>query len=374
MVKTNGENACSLFGDYDADYPREVIIKRGLEKNGMKVLECNCCMEHSSNKSISSPLYLFKAYVKLLRKFRIIRCQFSVFLIPHNNHLIIPLAWLLSRIYGKRLIVDAFDPAHRTALMNGLSPFQVRNRYYLEKLALKLSDHILVETNEFANLYIEAYRVKKSKFFVLPVGADQTKFYFQSLEQKTFDRFVVLYWGNFHRHHGVEVIIKAAELLRDHDDIRFILVGSGSNRDQYMKMAKDINLKNVEFTGFLSNGELVDLISHADACLGIFSSHRLALCSITNKVLQGLAMGKAVITERSPVAEKLFQHQKHLYMISPENPNELAQALLKIKTDHILRARLEQNGYTKFIAEFSEEAIGKRLWSLIIGKTTVRCG
>jgi len=350
-----------LFGDYDPHYPREVIISRGLAKNGVAVVECNCRIKASRGQQKLKVLYILRVYFMLIIKFYLLARKSTHLLVPHNNHLVVPLAWLLSRLHKKKLIVDAFDPAYRTALMKGLSPLQARIRYYLEKVALVLPNCVLVTTDEFKKLYLEDYKIQSSKIFVVPAGADQKTFRRQEGATKKSEPFTVLYWGNFHPHHGVEIILEAAKILKKYSDIRFILAGSSDKLGQYKKMAENMALNNVEFPGFLPDSDLVSLIARADICLGVFSNHRLALCSITNKVFQALAMGKVVVTERSPAVETWFRHKEHLYMIPPENSAALAQAIRILQNDETLRCKIAKKAFEIFQERFSEDAIGKTL-------------
>jgi len=357
-----------LFGDYDPDYPRNAVIKHGLEKNGVMVYEINAIGKFASynTKNYNRIFYLLKAYLRLTTTFLRTKRNVRFLFVPHNNHLIMPIARILGRIYNIGVIMDGFDPAYRTALMKGLPPLSVRMRYYLEKCALWLADCVLVATEHTKEIFIDDYGSKFArKIFVLPDGADERKFFPRLEIPKELNSFLVLYWGNFHPHHGVETILQAANLLKGEEKIRFVLVGGGSNVHRYKALAIDMGLCNVDFRGYLPDEQLLQLITQAHVTLGIFSKHPLALCTITNKVFQGLAMGKAVITEASPAVRAWFRHGEHLYTVPPENGKALAQAILTLRDNPDLRLALERNGNEYFRRNFSEERIGQRLIQIL---------
>jgi len=350
-----------LFGDYDPNYSRQVVIKRGLEKNGIKVLECNCFLKHSNSKYFqiyNKPLYLIKAYSNLLRKFQKIDKTFSFFIVTHNNYLIAPLVFFLAKRYNKKFILDAFDPAYLTAQMKHSSVPRCFFIKLIENIALKLPHYILVTTEEFKKLYLDIYNLNPKKFIILPVGANEDKFYPRG-KVKNDSIFRVIYWGNFHPHHGVDIIIEAAQRVQNHKEIKFILVGGSKYLSSYQKMAGKMRLKNIEFIGRVSDKMLIDYIKNADVCLGIFSSHKLALASVTNKVFEGMAMGKPVITERNLVTSSWFTNRKETYLVPPEDSRALAEAVLELRNNEILRHEISRKAAKLFHERFSEKVIGK---------------
>jgi glycosyltransferase involved in cell wall biosynthesis len=129
-----------------------------------------------------------------------------------------------------------------------------------------------------------------------------------------------------------------------------------------------MRLTNVNFVGFLPDERLVEFIEAADVCMGIFSRHPLALASIGNKVYQALAMKKAVVTENSTAARSALPFAEGV-LVPPESPEALAAAILRLRDDHDLRRRLEEQGYEEFKGRFSEVAIGAR-FSEILGALT----
>lgn len=55
------------------------------------------------------------------------------------------------------------------------------------------------------------------------------------------DKFTVVYAGNLGYAQNIEVIIKAAEVLKENNDIQFVIFGKGAQEDEYKKMADGLN-------------------------------------------------------------------------------------------------------------------------------------
>lgn len=61
------------------------------------------------------------------------------------------------------------------------------------------------------------------------------------------DKFTVVYAGNLGYAQNIEVIIKAAELLRDNHEIQFVIFGKGNQEEEYKAMAGKLKLSNLTF-------------------------------------------------------------------------------------------------------------------------------
>jgi len=250
-----------------------------------------------------------------------------------------------------------------------------RMRFWLEKLALHLADKVLVETSAFQSLYVKTYGLQAARVFPVPVGAIEERLSpgdDSSLHTQQEPGFLVLYWGNFHRHHGLDTIIQAAVLLRGHSDIKFMLVGTGPEHDRIVQLVSRKSLTNVCLPGRLPDSVLIPLIRKADVCLGIFSRHELAMNSLTNKVLEAMAAGKPVITECSPATRENLRDGVDVLLVPPEDPVALASAILQLKQNPHFRRELGQQAYRTFQKSFSERAIGHALLKILMAPSPRR--
>jgi len=170
-----------------------------------------------------------------------------------------------------------------------------------------------------------------------PVGASQVR------EQYGWgDRFVVLYGGNIGLAQGLEVLLEAARRLRDHAEIHFVLVGSGIEQERLVQMACEQGLTNVEFIGhqpkekvgaFFSAGEV--LFAHLKA-----APHRVG--TVPEKILAYMACGRPVLLAvQEGAAADIIRSYDCGQVVPPDNPEELAQAILSLYGN---RQQLHQMG------------------------------
>ncbi len=353
-----------LFGKYNPQYHRYRVLKKGLERCGIPFVECQTGKSFDSSFKISvfvlENLELAKKFLKLKRDFsHIIVC---------TDLFHVPLVYLYSRIFRKKLIFDPITSYYATRVYEqGLikkSSIKAKLVLLYEKMGFKLPDRILATTEEFKHFFSKLFSLPLDRVSVLPVGGELVTRACSDNPSEG-DTFRVTYWGGFLPQHGLECVLQAAKILEKNTDIMFIMVGSGFAWERMRKLSIKMNLSNVKFTGYLPSVKFTEEISRADVVLGFFRKGGRASRSVGNKVFEGFALKKPVITGSYPAIRRYFSHKETLYMIEPENPNELAKGILQLKNSPKLRRQIAQNGYDCLKEKFSEQKIGERLKNIL---------
>jgi glycosyltransferase involved in cell wall biosynthesis len=239
----------------------------------------------------------------------------------------------------------------------------------LERWACSMPDMLILDTEDYVLWFNATYAIPEERFRLVPTGADDTAF--KPLKNSPPDNslFRLIYYGTFIPNHGVAHIVEAALLLKDHADIVFELIGTGPDRYNAEALAKIYGLKNILFTDWLDQKVLVSRIAQADACLGAFGTTTQSLMTIQNKIFEGLAMGKPVISGDSPAVRKVFENKKHIYLCQRANSQSIAHAIIDLKSNSELRKKLSEEGNKLFLQTFSIQQIGtlfkKHLCNLI---------
>ena len=357
----NGANVV-LMGAFDYSYPREKSLRDGFRLAGATVHECRYG-QSSTFPGLKKLLALPIIYLKLARELGRARGRsdgIDVLVVTKFNPLLLPLAafygWRLDAI----LVYDLFVSLHRTAEMRNVAWPIVKLTYVLEWCTYRLADRHLVGTNQFIDLYSRMYGIPPDQFVRLPPGADEDRFHRRPEIEKR-ERFTALYWGNFLPHHGVDVILDAANELRSEDNLEFVFLGAGPEQKAARRRAEEMDLSNVSFEGFVSDDTLQHWIAKSHVCLGVFADDPRTLASITNKVCESVASGKATITERSPAIEERFVHGESIYLVPPENASKLADGIVTLRDDPALLERLEEGAFSVHKDEFSVERIAELL-------------
>lgn len=350
-----------LLGDYDGEYFREVSLRDGLRSQGISVRELRYRDDQlflGLRKLVLLPVYYWRIFNGTRRIARE-EGGIDAILVTKFNPLILPVAALLSWRLGATLIYDLFVSLYRTVELHGYARWKVKLVNWIEWVALRLPEYYLTETEAFAALYADLYRIPRDRIFGLPVGADEALFYPRD-EVDGFETFTVVYWGNFLPHHGLESIVDAAASLAG-EPIDFVLIGDGPEKDRIQAVVKDRGLDNVQFRGRVPRQELSDLVAASDTALGIFADDSRSRASITNKVTEAVAAGKAVVTMRSPAIEEWFEHGVDIYLVPPADGQALAEAIRTLRKDSELRSSIAQGGRKTYETVFTVESLGKQL-------------
>ncbi len=337
------------FGSYDPDYSRNRIIKKGLEANGIKVLE-----DRASG-------LIFARYFKLLVTFLMLQKQFKTIIIGFPGHYDVPLAYVLGKVFGKKVFLDIFASTYETYVLDRAvvkkKSISARFFFFLDWLGIKLADHVLVDTKSHGKFYWDIYGLEPKKQILVYVGSDPDYFYPKKLKEQT----DVLFYGSYQPLQGTDVIIKAAAKL---PKFKFKMIGEGQERKSAEDLVKNLKLKNVEFINWLPVSKLSEEISKAKICLGIFGRGSKADAVIPNKVYDAIASKKVIITADTPAAREILTNGINAILLPPD-PEYLARAIELILSDKGKRYSLSEKAYSLYISNYIPKLVVKSLIAAI---------
>jgi len=332
-----------FFGIYDKLYSRNRVILKGLRENGIEVIECN---ERSAG---------FIKYFKLIFKYFKTKKDFDYLWVAFPGQFCVLLAKLLTK---KKIIFDCFT-SHFQGLVEDRqlvkkNSLKARLYFWLDRTACQLANIVLLDTNEHIKYFTETFKLPKEKFIRLFVGSADQVFYPKA---EAHNQIFTVHWhGHYIPLQGVQTIIEAAKILKD-EQLIFNLIGQGQERTTCQKLAEDYRLKNLNFIDNVSYEKLAELQARADVCLGIFGQTKKAQLVIPNKAYEALAMGKALITAKTPASKELLTDQENVLLVEPGQADELANKILILKNNNELRKKIGNNAYQLFISQLTPKIL-----------------
>jgi glycosyltransferase involved in cell wall biosynthesis len=370
-LRTKSPLRVCYFGAYRNEYSRNRILIQGLQRNGAAVIECHESLWHDTEDRVQAvvnhwrhPRFwwrVLRTYVRLLKRFWGIRQDYDIMVVGYPGQFDVYLARILTWAHRKPLAWDIFMSIYLIAVERNLdkaSPFVVKAIQYIERLACRLPDLLIIDTQEYASWFEKMHGIPSTRFLLVPTGADTSRFNLLPTIQIPSDRFPILYYGTFIPNHSVLTIVEAAKLLADDKSIVFMLVGDGPERDKAEQMVKSLKLTNVEFIGWLGIKELQVLVSQSEVCLGAFGTTPQSLMTVQNKIYEGLAMGKPVLTGDGPAVRASFRHGEHLHLCPRADPSALAESIRFLKNNPDYRRQLGSQGHKYFMEHFTIEHLG----------------
>jgi glycosyltransferase involved in cell wall biosynthesis len=176
-----------------------------------------------------------------------------------------------------------------------------------------------------------------------------------------------LYAGIIGIAQGLDVILSAAKKLQSQSNIKFILVGSGPEKEKLVKMKETHRLNNVYFFDAVSKSKMPPIVSASDVSIIPLKKLDLFLGAIPSKIFEILAMQKAVILGVDGEARELFVNQGQCALYSePENVEDLVKNIMFLVDNPPKRKQLGHNGRMYVKQNFNRDTIAEKFYKKLL--------
>jgi glycosyltransferase involved in cell wall biosynthesis len=202
-------------------------------------------------------------------------------------------------------------------------------------------------------------RFPDKKVYWLPNGVD-VSFYnpcqiqpgnFRERNGFSKEEILFFYGGIIGHAQGLEVILNAANLLRDSSSIQFVIQGSGPEKETLIALKQTLNLTNVHFLEPVSKIEMPAILKSIDVALVPLKNLTLFQGAIPSKVFEALAMEIPLLLGVEGEARNHFiEKGKAGLFFQPENAEELAKQALFLSENLVERLEMGKNA-RRYVAE-----------------------
>lgn len=363
MAPAPGPAGFVFFGAYDPAYPRNAVIRRGLRENGAVVTNCPA----------STRWRFWMRYPRLVlrylggrraRRAAEARARRRYLFVPEFCAKDVPLAKLIGLVTARPVVFDPLAARYETKILDWrrkpLSSLTAWWNFRIDAAAFRLADVVLADTAAHKDYFCRTYGLAPGKVEVLYVGYDERAFRPAPLPSEP-GPFRVLFFGSFLPLHGVEIAVEAAKLLAKERDIAFRFIGQGQTFPAVRQTIERLGLVNVELAGRVPLLRLPAEIAAADLCLGIFGRTEKARRVIPHKLFQAMALGRPVVTARTPAVEEVFAHRQDVFLCDEPLGPSLALAIMELKRDEPMRRALGEAGGRLVRERFAAPALGRDL-------------
>ena len=250
-------------------------------------------------------------------------------------------ARLLSRKYGRKVpfiynLQDIFPDSLVTTGLARKDSLLYRIGSKIEKKTYQYADKIIVISNSMRKNILDK-GVPESKIKVIPNWIDTSKVVPVAKEANALfeefaipkEKFIVLYAGNLGAAQGTEVLIEAAERLKEHSEIQFVIFGNGIDFETIQRKIHEEHLNNVFLHALLPQNRVSEVYSLGDVDI-ITCKKGTGMSSMPSKLWSIMACNTEIIAsfdEESDLAEVLRESQGGI-CVEPQNAAALAEAIL----------------------------------------------
>ncbi len=276
-------------------------------------------------------------------------------------------AYVYSRLKGVPIILNVADLWPDTIIEMGLVPKGLATDVlsWLESWSYRQATYITAVTLGIRSSLLSEKGLAQQKVLYLPNGVDTSAFRPQAPDEELkralglSGKKIVLYAGTLGRAHGLENVLKSAELLRHRPEIHFMFLGDGSERPRLQKLQSDMGLQNVSFQDFVPISELHRYYSIADCGLASLLNLPLFEGARPSKIFGVLASGKPMMYFGKGEGARLVEEANAGVVVPPEDSVALARAISELLNDDAHVRELGKNG-RRFVEENYE-------WSKLVG-------
>jgi colanic acid biosynthesis glycosyl transferase WcaI len=159
---------------------------------------------------------------------------------------------------------------------------------------------------------------------------------------------VILFAGGLGYAQGLDTVLEAAQILSRRREIMFVFIGDGPEKPRLVELAKSRGLENILFLEPAPLQMVARLYSLSVAGLATLRDIPLFEGARPSKILPAMASGVPVLYCGKGEAPRLIENARAGLAIPPENPEALAEGVIKLVDDPGLAKQLGRNG-RKFV-------------------------
>ncbi|MEG0034963.1 MAG: glycosyltransferase family 4 protein [Bacilli bacterium] len=264
---------------------------------------------------------------------------------------------LYKKIRKKKLVLYCLDiwPASLTAM-------NISKKSFIYKIVAKMSsfiysnvDSLLVSSKGFVKYLNNELRINKDIKY-LPQYAEDI-YGEVTDENKSIEEYNLVFAGNVGKMQSVDTIVKTASFLKEKQNIKFHIVGDGSELQKCKNLANQLGCGNIYFHGRVELKEVIKFYDIADVLLLTLRDDDLTNLTLPAKYQSYLLANKRIIAAANGETAEEIKCMKAGNTCSAENSDELSSLILNEYTNSY-----ECNNREIYMKHYSKE---KFLMSLL---------
>ena len=264
--------------------------------------------------------------------------------------------------------VSAFWPEELVALRDNTYFFLLFFGKIFAKISYILPDMLIVISN-FAAQYVANNYHPKVQIYAMPIGVDPFRYPTRTRESSRKElikknilpavlenKFIVLYAGVITKVTKVENLVYAADKLKNEDNIAFLVIGEGEEKERLEEFSLNKMINNLYFLPFQDVGLVSYIISAADICVVPLSSEPIYDTTIPTKFFDYLACKKPQVGICGGELEKLINTNKIGLTVKDGEIDKLVDVILSLSNSPSLIDSMIVNS-SELLSSFSLETL-----------------
>jgi glycosyltransferase involved in cell wall biosynthesis len=264
------------------------------------------------------------------------------------------------------LAVGAIENRHIIGVLEAIERFVYRKADHIVPVTYAFREHILTRGGRADAITVIRNGVDLKFFESRDPDADYAR------ELGVDGKFVAAYVGTHGMAHGLDLLIEAAERLRDRPDIVILLAGDGAERNRLLQEVERRNLTNIKLMGQLPKTDMPRLWSITNVSLVVLKKLDLFLTVIPSKLFESMAMRRPIILGVAGESAELLRESGSGFAIEPENVDQLVAAIVRLADSPELCRELGAKGRAHVETNFDRQVLADRFEQLLVKESSGR--
>jgi len=288
--------------------------------------------------------FLYSWWIFITRGFHVIQgCN------PPDSIFMVALPF---KLFGVKYIFDHHDANPELYYSKyERKDFFYKAQVWLEKLTYASSDVVMATNESYKALAVSRGKLDPEDVFVVRNGPDLDTFRPVPAKPalKYGKPYLVGYVGTMSIQEGLDILLDVALHIKKQgrSDIHFTCVGGGPGLAGLRQLTKEKDLEDtVNFTGRISDQELLDVLSTADVCVNPDKPCEMNDISTMIKIMEYMALGKPIV--QFDLKEGRFSAgEASLYSDNHDQGIDFANKILWLLENPDARKTMGEFGYAR---------------------------
>ena len=226
----------------------------------------------------------------------------------------------------------------------------------LEKMSIwsyNKASRIIISSKSFKRYFENELNIsaKSKRLTYYPSYAESNYENVGQIENNVFD---IVFAGNIGPAQSVETIIETANILKEHKNIMFHIVGDGLSRQVCEDLSNQYKLENVKFYGFHPVEDMPQYYALADCFIITMVDNEVVNSTLPAKVQSYMLAAKPIVGAISGEVKEVIEEADCGYCTDSGNYRELAQIITRVYNDKEKCSYFGKNSYLYYQNHFEK--------------------
>lgn len=258
--------------------------------------------------------------------------------VVYSNPPVLPfIAYLIHKLSGARFMFVLYDVYPENAILIGTvnkTSILVKTMNYMNKKVYSSASRVIALSSEMQEFLVEKKNIAKEKITVVPNWYDGKQIAEKVsnkgfLELRNRYRLILLYSGNMGLMQDMELVLRAAKLLKSSSEVCFIFCGSGKKFNTVKNYLQKEKLNNCYIYDYLTGSDYSDVLQITDIALMTLIDGATGL-GVPSKSYGYLAAKKPIIAQISKATDIAKDLESYHAGIIVQDANQFVTNILDL--------------------------------------------